>query len=382
MSTRERDRQRRARGAVACGDREREPASSGEQTRAARRCSANACQRDQHDARARRPAAYQSRNSEASSATPPDAGESARRARHAALMPPAACAAVERVAQQHRDRHRADAAGHGRDQPRRARRAASNSTSPISPASVRFMPTSITDGALLDPVALDQPRRADGGDQHVGAAADRRRGRACASGRWSRSRWRPAAARRSACRRGPSGRRRPPRRPRARRRGGAAAPCTPLGVHGRSPGRPLASRPAEIGVRPSTSLPGSISSVSAAPSTCGGVGSCSRMPVTRRVGVELVQERARPRRGRRPARSRWSKPRMPTSARRLLLAADVDRATPGRRRPARSRARARRGRPPTHAATSSRTSARTCWAIALPSMSVRGIGAEASVPGR
>ena len=39
---------------------------------------------------------------------------------------------------------------------------------------MRLMPTSITVGARLDPVALDHLRPADGGDQHVGAPADRR----------------------------------------------------------------------------------------------------------------------------------------------------------------------------------------------------------------
>ena len=116
------------------------------------------------------------------------------------------------------------------------------------------------DGALLDPVALDQLGHADRGDQHVGAAADlgevaRARvagGDGGVGGQQQRAR--------SACRRGRSGRRRPPRRPRARtswRRSSsmhAAAACT-----GAGPGRPLASRPVEIGVRPSTSLPGSIS---------------------------------------------------------------------------------------------------------------------------
>ena len=100
---------------------------------------------------------------------------------------------------------------------------------------------------------------------------------------------------------------------------------TPVGVHGRRPGRPLASRPAEIGVRPSTSLrPGRSARSSAAPSTCGGVGSWSRMPETAGSVVELAAGSARPPRGSRPAASRWSKPSMPTSAQARCLPADVD----------------------------------------------------------
>ena len=53
---------------------------------------------------------------------------------------------------------------------------------------------------------------------------------------------------------------------------GRAAPSRPSGVHGRSPGA-LHSRPALIGVSPSTSLAGSISALSA-------------------VAVELVRQRA------------------------------------------------------------------------------------------
>ena len=196
----------------------------------ARRCTANACHALASHACRRRP--YQSRNIDDEQRDAAGGGDQLAGAQALAHARPPACARLERVAQQHRDRHRPDAAGHGRDQPRRARRAASNSTSPTRPSSVRLMPTSITTAPSLTQSPWTSRGRADGGDQHVGAAADLgevARARVADRSRW---RWRPAAARRPACRRGPSGRRRPPRRPRARRRGGAAAPCTPDGVHG------------------------------------------------------------------------------------------------------------------------------------------------------
>ena len=62
-----------------------------------------------------RAASYHGAHSETSSATPP--GRRATR-RRAAAASAAGRARLERVAQQHRDRHRADAAGHRRDQPR------------------------------------------------------------------------------------------------------------------------------------------------------------------------------------------------------------------------------------------------------------------------
>ena len=221
------------------------------------------------------------------------------------------------------------------------------------------MPTSITDGARLDPVALDQPGAPDGGDEHVGAAAHLGEvARARVADR-SRSRWRRAAARRPACRRGRSARRRPPRRPRARRRGGAAAPSRPTACTAAGPGRPLASRPggdrreavdvlARVDQRRSAP----------APSTWAGVGSWSRIPRHARVGVELAQERARPRR----AARRAGEP--------VVEALDADLGatpsacrrrrppTPGRRRRARWPGRARRGPPRPSAATSSRDLAR------------------------
>ena len=78
----------------------------------------------------------------------------------------------QRVDEQHRDRHRADAAGHRRDRrgdlapPPRSRRRRTR------PSSVRFMPTSITTAPGLTVSAPSSFGTADGGDQHVGAAAD------------------------------------------------------------------------------------------------------------------------------------------------------------------------------------------------------------------
>ena len=69
---------------------------------------------------------------------------------------------LERVAQQHRDRHRADATRDGVIRPATST-ADSNSTSPTNPSSVRLMPTSITvaPGLSQSPgsSAGDPPRR-------------------------------------------------------------------------------------------------------------------------------------------------------------------------------------------------------------------------------
>ena len=149
---------------------------------------------------------------------------------------------------------------------------------------------------------------------------------------------------------------------------------TPAGVHGRRPGRPLASSPAEIGVRPSTSLAGSISSVSARAVDLRRRRELEQDARDGRVVVEALQQpldllvgsrragaggrspRCRPRR--RPSACRRRRPR-----------------TPGRRRRARSPGRASASPCSTHAATSARTSARTACAIALPSMISAAIAA-------
>ena len=131
---------------------------------------------------------------------------------------------------------------------------------------------------------------------------------------------------------------------------------TPAGVHGRRPGRPLASSPAEIGVSPSTSLAGSISSRQRGAVDLRRRRELEQDARDRGVVVEARAAAARPPRGRRRAGSRWSKPSMPTSARGLLLAADVDRR--GRVvADEHGRQAGRRGCPAsTHAATSARTS--------------------------
>ena len=221
--------------------------------------------------------------------------------------------------------------------------------------------------ARLDPVALDHPRAADRGDEHVGAAADLRAGRACASGRRSRSRCARAASARPACRRGRSGRRRPPRRPRARRRSGRAAPCSPTGVHGRRPGRPLASRPGRdrreaVDVLGRVDQPGQPVAVDVLRRR-----ELEQDPRDARVAVELGEQRLdlglRRVGGAAGGRSPACRPRASPSACRRRR-----RRTRGPPPPAPSPARAARCPAATHAATSAATSRRTSSAIALPSM--------------
>ena len=163
----------------------------------------------------------------------------------------------QRVAQQAGDRHRPDAAGDRRDRAGDLADLVEVDVARAARPSVRLMPTSITIAPGLTQSPRDQSGAADGRDQDVGAAADRGAGRACASGRSSRSRWRRAAAGPSACRRGSSGRRRPPRRPRSSAPGAPrAAPSRRAACTAAGPGGPSASSPALTGVRPSTSLPG------------------------------------------------------------------------------------------------------------------------------
>ena len=81
----------------------------------------------------------------------------------------------------------------------------------------RLMPTSITTAPGAHVLGGDQAGAADRGDQEVGLAADRRRGRASSSARPSPCSARAGAGRPSACRRSCCGR--PPRR--AGRRAGS-----------------------------------------------------------------------------------------------------------------------------------------------------------------
>ena len=148
--------------------------------------------------------------------------------------------------------------GTGVMQPGDARATASKSTSPHEPVVGAVHADVDHRGARLDPVGADQPRHADGGDQHVGARADRRqvararvadRDRRVALQQQVRDRLadevraadddRLGALERDAVR---------GRAARSRR-----SACTAAG-----PACPAASRPALIGVSPSTSLSGSI----------------------------------------------------------------------------------------------------------------------------
>ena len=93
---------------------------------------------------------------------------------------------AQRVREQHRDRHRPDAARHRRDPARASSRAASKSTSPQSlPSGRRLMPTSMTIAPGLIHVARHELRLADRGDDDVGLPHDARAGRASRSGRSS-----------------------------------------------------------------------------------------------------------------------------------------------------------------------------------------------------
>ena len=64
---------------------------------------------------------------------------------------------------------------------------------------------------------------------------------------------------------------------------------TPVGVHGRSPARPSASRPALTGVSPSTSLPGSMRLGQLDAVEVVGHRQLAEDPADRRVGVELLR---------------------------------------------------------------------------------------------
>ena len=79
---------------------------------------------------------------------------------------------LERVAEQHRDRHRPDATRHRGDQPGDLGRRGELDVA--DQAGVGAVDADVDHGrARLDPAALDHLRAPDGGDQHVGAAAHR-----------------------------------------------------------------------------------------------------------------------------------------------------------------------------------------------------------------
>ena len=141
------------------------------------------------------------------------------------------------------------------------------------------MPTSITVGARLDPVAPHhlgpcRPPRTPG--RRGGTPPARSR---VLNARPSPSRSRRAGAAPAACRRCWSGRS-PPLRGRRATGTDLARTMQPSGVQGASAGSPADSRPAFTGWKPSTSFAGSIAAITFCASICGGSGSCTRMPCT------------------------------------------------------------------------------------------------------
>ena len=299
---------------------------------------------------------------------------------HSAAPQPAAQAAtgghprgrLQRVAQQQAIVIGPTPPGHRRDRagdlgaPRRSRRRRRR------PSSVRLMPTSMTTAPGLTQSPPTSRGAPDGGDQHVGAPADRGAGRGCASGRSSPSRWRPSSSWAIGL---PNEVRAPDddglgalerrRRASLEQHHARRSACT-----GRSPGRPSASRPALTGVSPSTSLPGSMQPGQLVAVEVVGHGQLAEDAVDRRVGVELVDERRRPRSRVASAGQAVVEAAHADLGARLLLVADVDGASrvvadedgrQARRAAVLGRERRRR-----RAATSARTRAAT----ALPSMIV------------
>ena len=202
------------------------------------------------------------------------------------------------------------------------------------------------DGALLDPVALDQVRRRRRRRPARRRGGRPRRGRACASGAVVTVALAGQQQRgRSACRRGRSGRRRPPRRPRA-----STSWRRSSSMHAERRARPQArAGPWPAGRWRSASgrrrpCPGRSPRSARGPSTCGGVGSWSRMPLTAGSALSSCSSArtsvvaTRPRRA--GGRSRGCRPRRSPSACRRRRS-----RTRGRRRPGPSPGRAARGRP-------------------------------------
>src|ERR671922_2228789 len=241
---------------------------------------------------------------------------------------------------------------------RLARSAApANSTSPARPSTVRFIPTSITTAPSFTQSPRTSPARP--------TAATSTSARRHTAARSRVREWQVVTVALAASSSAASGL--PTRSERPTTTASApssATSClrsssiTPCGVQGRSPGRPFASSPVAIGVSPSTSLAGSMISVSAPPSTWGGVGSWSRTPDT--PGSSLSSRSSRSTSScEASCGRRWSNPSMPTSAQArclpLTYTADAGSsptstvASPGGACPA-----------STHAATSAASSARTC----------------------
>ena len=173
--------------------------------------------------------------------------------------------------------------------------------------------------ARLDPVAAHHLGPADRREQQIGAAAHRRQIAGLANGRPSRWRSRRAAAAPAACRRCWSGRSPPLPGRRATRCTVLASMTQPSGVQGTSAGRPVASRPALTGWKPSTSLRG-IDRVE----HLLGVDLLRQRQlhqdaVHRRIGVELLAPAPAARPGSTLSGRRWSNERMPASTVALAL---------------------------------------------------------------
>ena len=188
------------------------------------------------------------------------------------------------VDQQARDRHRADAARHRRDRAGDLQRLGEGDVADQAGLAVggRHAVDADVDHrrARLDPVAAHHFRLADGGIDEVGAArraAGRSRVRECAivTVAFSLS---------SSCTSG-----RPTRferpitiafMPASEARTLLVRMMQPSGVQGDSAARPPASRPALFGCSPSTSLAGSMASMTVLGVERFGSGSCTRMPCT------------------------------------------------------------------------------------------------------
>ena len=217
--------------------------------------------------------------------------------------------------------------------------AASKSTSPTSPSSVRFVPTSITTAPsrTISPVtSRGEPTAA------ISTSASRQTAPRSRVREWQCVTVALAAS--SSCASGlPTRIERPittARAPSSDAPASLSSSITPAGVQETiASARPCISSPAFTGVIPSTSLAGSISEMNSSWSRWSGQRELQQDPVDAVVGVEVAQQRppALPARRQRPARGGRTRCRPPPSPR-----ASCARTWPkrGRRRRARSPARA------------------------------------------
>ena len=263
------------------------------------------------------------------------------------------------VLEQHRDRQRADPAGHRRQragdlrdrrvhvadddraaavevcEPRRSRL-----EQPRAPSrrSVTGRDPDVDDrGARLDECRRDEPRPADRRDENVGRRRDRgeiRRLRVADRDR------RVALEQQHRHRLSDDLAAADDDRVRARdrdRRSGSSISITPDGVHGIRCARPCTSRPTLTGWKPSTSLAGSIASKTccAAPfPIAAGSGDCTRMPSCTSLAFSRVDERQQLVRASRRRAAAGDRPTDPTRSRRAPCCARRSRM-PDPRRPAR-----------------------------------------------